>query len=106
VSKRTELLADEYIELDLAAHRASALGRQVELTPIEFRLLETFLRQPGRALSHSQLLAAVWGPRYGSKAEVKLYVHYLRRKLHAAASLEPLTTVRGVGYRYEPRLLP
>ena len=52
-----------------------------------------------------QLLELVWGDRIRERDEVKLYVSYLRRKLGAAAAVDPVETVRGVGYRYRPRRL-
>jgi DNA-binding response OmpR family regulator len=96
------ILADEFIEVDFSRHRVSAMGSEVDLTPTEFRLLTAFLRHPGKALSHSQLLALAWDQGYRAPDEVKLYVSYLRRKLRAAASIDPVETVRGIGYRYHP----
>jgi DNA-binding response OmpR family regulator len=66
-------------------------------------MLATFAENPGRVLSHDQLLDRVWGDRIRERDEVKLYVSYLRRKLADAAAVDPVETVRGVGYRYLPR---
>jgi DNA-binding response OmpR family regulator len=99
------VLSDEFIHIDHARHRVEALGEPVELTPTEFRMLSSFAANPGRALGHGQLLDMVWGDRIRDRDEVKLYVCYLRRKLGEAAGLDPVETVRGVGYRYAPRLL-
>jgi DNA-binding response OmpR family regulator len=76
--------------------------RAVQLTPLEFKLLGTFVRHPGQVLSREQLLELVWGDAYGvSPDQVKLYVGYLRRKLDPDASdSTPVETVRGFGYRY------
>jgi DNA-binding response OmpR family regulator len=82
------------------------LGNEVALTPIEFRMLATFAENPGRVLGHGQLLELVWGDKIRERDEVKLYVSYLRRKLNYAAAVDPVETVRGVGYRYRPRLVP
>jgi DNA-binding response OmpR family regulator len=80
-------------------------GSQVTLTPLEFKLLATFVRHPNQVLSHEQLLELVWGdPLTGSRSRTKLYVGYLRKKLAAAHDGEsPIETVRGFGYRYRPR---
>jgi DNA-binding response OmpR family regulator len=102
---RPVVLTDEYLEIDRIRHRVSVLGHEVALTPIEFRMLATFAENPGRVLGHGQLLELVWGDRIRERDEVKLYVSYLRRKLGAAAAVDPVETVRGVGYRYRPRLL-
>lgn len=99
------VLADEHIEIDPARHRVAVRGTEVSLTPIEFRMLTTFAASPGRVLGHGQLLELVWGDRIRGRDEVKLYVSYLRRKLGDAAGVDPVETVRGVGYRYRPRLV-
>jgi DNA-binding response OmpR family regulator len=79
-------------------------GQEVELTPLEFRLLAAFARHPNQLLAHDRLLELAWGGERGtSRDQVKLYVGYLRRKL-AAAGISPdaIETVRGFGYRYSP----
>ena len=81
-------------------------GREVELTPTEFRLLGALVRHPNQVLSREQLLEQVWGNSRGhSRDQVKLYVSYLRRKLSDAGGIDPVETVRGFGYRYEPRVV-
>jgi DNA-binding response OmpR family regulator len=102
---RPVVLTDEYVEIDRVRHRVMVLGNEVALTPIEFRMLATFAENPGRVLGHGRLLELVWGDRIRERDEVKLYVSYLRRKLGCAADVDPVETVRGVGYRYRPRLL-
>ncbi len=102
---RPVVLTDEYVEIDRVRHRVLVLGVEVSLTPIEFRMLATFAENPGRVLGHGQLLELVWGDRIRERDEVKLYVSYLRRKLGCAADVDPVETVRGVGYRYRPRLV-
>ena len=102
---RPVVLTDEYVEIDRVRHRVMVLGHEVALTPIEFRMLATFAENPGRVLGHGQLLELVWGDRIRERDEVKLYVSYLRRKLGGAADVDPVETVRGVGYRYRPRMV-
>jgi DNA-binding response OmpR family regulator len=102
---RSVILTDDFVEIDRVRHRVTVLGNEVALTPIEFRMLATFAENPGRVLEHGQLLELVWGDRIRERDEVKLYVSYLRRKLACAADVDPVETVRGVGYRYRPRLL-
>jgi DNA-binding response OmpR family regulator len=97
------VLDDEFVHIDHARHRVEVLGVTVELTPTEFRMLSAFAANPSRVLGHDQLLDMVWGDRIRDRDEVKLYVCYLRRKLGEAAALDPVETVRGVGYRYAPR---
>jgi DNA-binding response OmpR family regulator len=102
-TRRPAVLVDDFVQIDKVRHRVEVLGVEVDLTPIEFRMLSTFAENPGRVLGHVQLLELVWGDRIRERDEVKLYVSYLRRKLGAAASVDPVETVRGVGYRYRPR---
>jgi len=95
--------ADDFVRIDRQAHRVEALGVEVDLTPIEFRMLAVFADHPGQALTHSQLLGMAWKDGHRAANEVKLYVSYLRRKLRDASSVDPVETVRGIGYRYCPR---
>jgi DNA-binding response OmpR family regulator len=96
--------ADELLAVDFAQRRVEVRGNDVQLTPLEFRLLAAFVRHPGQLLSHDQLLDLVWGDSFASsRDQVKLYVGYLRRKLKDADErAEPIETVRGFGYRYRP----
>ena len=66
-----------------ARHRSVRLGgEEVRLTPTEFALLEQFVTNPGKLLTHRLLLQRVWGPEYGDEAEyLRVYVGRLRRKL-------------------------
>ncbi|HZR96360.1 MAG TPA: response regulator transcription factor [Gaiellaceae bacterium] len=96
--------ADAYLTVDWAQARVTVGGREVQLTPLEFRLLSTFVRHPRQVLSREQLLELVWGDAFGVGGDqVKLYVGYLRRKLEPdAPDSVPIETVRGFGYRYVP----
>jgi two-component system response regulator MprA len=85
--------------LDLAAARVTRDGREVSLTRTEYLLLELFLRNPGRVLSHSQIFQAVWGYDFGMRSDnLWVYMGYLRTKLEAAGEPRILHTVRGLGY--------
>jgi DNA-binding response OmpR family regulator len=94
--------ADAYLTIDWAQARVDVGQREVQLTPLEFRLLSTFVRHPRQVLSRDQLLELVWGDAFGVGGDqVKLYVGYLRRKLDPdAPDSVPIETVRGFGYRY------
>ena len=100
--------ADELLEVDFSQRRVRANGIDVELTPLEFRLLTAFVDHPGQLLEHDQLLQLAWGGERGSsRDQIKLYVGYLRRKLGAAGvSPDVIESVRGYGYRYEPGSAP
>jgi DNA-binding response OmpR family regulator len=108
VGQRTEqpaTYADDLVAIDFAQREVTVGGRDVALTPLEFKLLAAFVRHPNQVLSHDQLLELVWGDTLtGTRARTKLYVGYLRQKLAAAgAEHSPIETVRGFGYRYRPK---
>jgi DNA-binding response OmpR family regulator len=100
--KTLEAYADSYLSIDYGQRVVTVEGREVSLTPLEFRVLSTFTQNPGQVLSRDQLLELVWGETYGVSADqVKLYVGYLRKKLNPDAPDEtPVETLRGFGYRY------
>ena len=97
-----ETYADDFVQIDYAQRKVNVQGREVQLTPLEFKLLAVFVQHPNQVLSRDQLLELVWGDPYGvSGDQVKLYVGYLRRKLAPdAPESAPVETVRGFGYRY------
>lgn len=90
--------------IDTAARTVKRNGQDVHLTPTEWELLRTFLRHPGKTLTHHQLFRAVWAASSGDpKQYLRVYVANLRRKLEPD-SLRPslIITEPGVGYRFEP----
>ncbi len=101
-SDAQQTYADTRLAIDFAQREVRYDGREVRLTPLEFRLLASFVRNPNHVLSRDQLLELVWEDSLGvSREQVKLYVGYLRHKLDPDAPLRtPIETVRGFGYRY------
>jgi len=97
-----ESYRDDYVEVDYPQRRVVVGDREVQLTPLEFKLLSAFVQHPNQVLSRDQLLDLVWGDPYGvSVDQVKLYVGYLRKKLDPdQPDTVPIDTVRGFGYRY------
>jgi two-component system phosphate regulon response regulator PhoB len=88
------------VEIDREAHRAFSAGSEVELTPLEYRLLEVLLERRGRVQTRRQLLQAVWDTNAAIETRtVDMHVARLRTKLGDAAPL--IETVRGVGYRFK-----
>lgn len=87
------------VEIDREAHRVFSGGIEIELTPLEYRLLEVLLERRGRVQSRRQLLEAVWDTNARIETRtVDMHVARLRTKLGAAAGL--IETVRGIGYRF------
>jgi len=92
------------ITINLDQHHVSVDEVTVDLSPTEFRLLQTFMQNPARVLSKDFLLTEVWGlDNYSDPNVVETYVSYLRKKL---GEHFPLRTVRGVGYQFTERAAP
>ena len=87
------------ILIDRVAHRVKRAGKEVHLGPTEFRLLDHFMRHPGRVFSREQLLDAVWGSDvYVEARTVDVHVGRLRKALNVDESANPIRTVRSAGY--------
>ncbi len=87
------------IQIDRVAHRVRRSGKEVHLGPTEFRLLDHFMRHPGRVFSREQLLDAVWGSDvYVEARTVDVHVGRLRKALDVGESANPIRTVRSAGY--------
>ncbi|MGQ2990121.1 phosphate regulon transcriptional regulator PhoB [Brevundimonas sp.] len=87
------------IVIDRVAHRVRRNGTEVHLGPTEFRLLDHFMRHPGRVFSREQLLDAVWGSDvYVEARTVDVHVGRLRKALDVGGSANPIRTVRSAGY--------
>jgi two-component system response regulator MprA len=78
-------------------------ARSIELTKIEFDLLELFLQHPRQVLTRDQILDLVWGYNFDSGTNsLAVYIGYLRRKLEEESESRLIQTVRGVGYSLRP----
>lgn len=88
--------------MDLKAHTARRGDVVLDLTNTEWRLLEYLMRNPGQTLTREQILDYVWS--YDAEVlgtSVDVYISYLRKKLVQGGMRDPITTVRGIGYRME-----
>ena len=90
------------VVVDEQAGRATRAGSPLELTPTELRLLAYLVRQRGLVLSKHQLLTQIWGYDAYDPNVVEVHVSALRRKLEAHGP-RILETIRGLGYRFDPR---
>jgi two-component system, OmpR family, phosphate regulon response regulator PhoB len=93
-----ELIELGGIKIDKRCHQVSVKGEPLPLTPTEFRLLETLVRQPGRAFTRYDLMDAAVGDTIVLERTIDVHIKTLRRKLGDAGS--HIETVRGVGYRF------
>jgi len=93
---------DERLSVDFDRREVLVNGEPVKLRPTEYRLLHYFVQNPGRMLSHEQLLSKVWGPEYVDDNQLlRLYVTYLRQKIEPEPSTPRyIFNERGVGYRF------
>lgn len=92
-----------HFTVDLGARLVTdPLGEQIKLTPIEWRLLETLVRNRSRLVTQRQLLADVWGPGYERETHyLRVHLTHLRRKLEPEAGRPRyLLTEPGIGYRF------
>ena len=89
------------VSIDLGrriAHRRE--GRDVRLTPLEHRILETLARHSDRVVTHAALITEVWGPNRGDSRALRVYIGSLRRKIEVDPSRpQHILTEPGVGYR-------
>ncbi|TET97228.1 MAG: response regulator transcription factor [Anaerolineales bacterium] len=94
------------LSMNLDKHEAHWDGELLELSALEFDLLETLIRNEGHVLTREQLISTVWGyDFFGDTRAVDTAVRRLRARLREANSLaaESIATVRGVGYRLDAR---
>jgi two-component system phosphate regulon response regulator PhoB len=103
--RRAPQLTDDLIDvgglqLDPAAHRVSAGGRELRLGPTEFKLLHFFMTHPERVYSRMQLLDQVWGDHvFVEERTVDVHIRRLRQVLETTGHDRLIETVRGAGYR-------
>lgn len=95
---RSRIVVDGLV-VDAARHQVTAHGRSVQLTPIEFRLLERLASREGELVTHGELLAAGWPDgRDADPQSLRPHVARLRKKLAHGGAPGP-RSVRGLGYR-------
>ena len=91
------------LEISFAQRRVTVAGKEVKLTPTEYTLLQEFVLNAGKVLTHTHLLNKVWGPEYSEERE---YLHVFVRRLRAKLEPAPtnpryIVTVPGVGYQFK-----
>jgi len=92
------------LRIDLARREVTVDGREVRLTPTEYRVLALLARHAGKVLTHRQILKEVWGPNATEAHYVRVQLAELRKKIEAdPARPRLLVTEPGVGYRLRDR---
>jgi DNA-binding response OmpR family regulator len=88
------------VRLDASARRAWRGERELELSPKEFDLLALLVSEAGRVVTRERIMDEVWDPNwFGTTKTLDMHVSWLRRKLGEPGRV---TTVRGVGFRFDP----
>jgi DNA-binding response OmpR family regulator len=85
--------------IDGKKHEVTREGKPLSLTPKEYRLLDTLLRNKGQAITRKQLIEEAWGPHFKeTNNELNVHIRYLRRKVDSGRTKPLIKTIRGVGY--------
>ena len=99
------ILRFEDVSLNRSTREVHRGERKIDLTKIEFELLELFLQNPRQVLTRDQILDLVWGYTFDSGTNsLAVYIGYLRRKLEEGNEGRLIQTVRGVGYKMSSRV--
>jgi DNA-binding response OmpR family regulator len=103
LASSSRLLRVGDLEIDVDTREVKVAGAPVELSRLEFDLLELLARNPRLTLSREQLLQHVWGPAwFGDDHVIDVHISNLRRKLHDDPQLPTyIRTVRGFGFRIQ-----
>jgi two-component system KDP operon response regulator KdpE len=102
--RRPPILRFGELEVDLGRQLVRMDDLVIHLTPTEYRLLETFVTNPGKLLTHRWLLQKAWGPGYATENQyLRVFIRQLRSKL-ADDPARPrfIVTEAGLGYRWKP----
>jgi DNA-binding response OmpR family regulator len=99
--ERLTLLYYRELEINVQGHEVRLGGQTISLTPKEFKLLEAFMRSPGRTFSREELMERICGPDYdGFDRSIDFHMGNLRKKIDIHSEQPPyIQTVHGVGYK-------
>ncbi len=102
-ARREITYGDDFLTVNIVERKVMVNGKQVKLTPREFRLFALLVENAGRILTHKQLLEKVWGWEYTDDLDyVRIYVSHLRQKIEPAPALPRyIMTEPGVGYYFQ-----
>jgi len=102
-ARREITYGDDFLTVDIAERKVMVNGKQVKLTPREFRLFALLVENAGRILTHKQVLEKVWGWEYTDDLDyVRIYISHLRQKIEPDPALPRyIVTEPGVGYYFQ-----
>lgn len=103
VNEQTNILSYNEITIDLDMHQATINGREMNLTPREFMILELFIRYPHKVFSKANLYETVWGNEFlGDDNTVNVHISKLRNKIkERLPEANYIQTVWGVGFKFD-----
>jgi len=94
-----DVLKISNLVMDRVKHEVSRAGKNIELTPKEYKLLDILFTHTGEAVTRKQLIENVWCPGHKQAGnELNVHIRYLRRKIDGAGHKSLIHTVRGVGF--------
>lgn len=102
----TQIFSSGGLKINFQRRLVSVDGKEVHLTPIQYRLLSVLIRHAGKVLTQRQILKEVWGPSHQENAHcLRIYMSQLRQKIENDPTRpDYLLTESGVGYRFQVRL--
>lgn len=97
-----KVIISQNLLIDVAARQVRSNGETIHLTPTEYDLLYYLAKNPGKVITHRELLHEVWGSEYGDEREyLRVFISQVRRKIEDdPVRPEYILTVPGVGYRF------
>lgn len=100
--KNSDIIVSGEFKLDCKSHSLTCNGKNIDVTQVEFQILEYFFRHQGEALSRTDILNHVWGSEYfGEEKIVDVNIRRIRKKIESdPSSPKHLLTVWGLGYRW------
>jgi DNA-binding response OmpR family regulator len=87
------------LSMDRKKHEVTRAGKVIDLTPKEYKLLNTLLTHKDEAVNREKLISSAWGPSFKESGnELNVHIRYLRKKISGKKSSSLIRTVRGVGF--------
>lgn len=97
----TSILRCANLELNLETHQVKRDGKEIELTVIEFQILELLMRRSPKVVSRNEITFNIWGDNPPDADVLKVHIHHLRSAIDKPFTENLLHTVRGVGYKLQ-----
>ena len=100
--KKEKIFQCDYLKVDWEKHQVSIDGKEVHLTPMEYKILKLLIDNRGKVLTHNYILSQIWGSAQGVEAaNLRVFMAALRRKIEKdPGNCRFILTEIGVGYRF------